>query len=177
MQFHAVATSAFKAGSCNFFEACRVFLHRLMQDLCLFWRGFQLYNKCSIHAQSISYRRKYSNGQAFFLPAGSHFFLPPDGKIAGFCRAIPALLPTVAEDFGGTLTDVIEQPGVVPEHRHRDLYHCLVLLAMHWLRARGQHAVMLQSWGDDGQTIALYQKMGFLLRQRFLAYHYELEEF
>ena len=109
-------------------------------------------------------------------PGGIFLAFAPDGSIAGFCRAIPALLSQESAGSDHTLTDEIEQPGVVPKHRHRDLYHCLVLTAMHWLRTKGQHAVVLQSWGDDEQTIALYQEMGFLLMQRFLAYQCHLHE-
>ncbi len=107
---------------------------------------------------------------------GIFLVFDPAGRIAGFCRAIPALVPKAPENPGDALTDEIEQPGVVPEHRHQDLYHCLVLTAMRWLRTKGRHAVVLQSWGDDEQTIAIYQKMGFLLLQRFLAYQCHLHK-
>jgi mycothiol synthase len=105
-------------------------------------------------------------------PGGIFLAFAPEGSIAGFCRAIPALLPQEPAD--SDLTDEVEQPGVVPEHRHQGLYLPLVLTALHWLHSQGRHAVMLQSWGDDEQTIASYQEIGWILMQRWLAYRCDL---
>lgn len=107
-------------------------------------------------------------------PGGIFLAFAPEGSVAGFCRAIAALSPQGSVD--ADLTDEIEQPGVVPEHRHQGLYRPLVLTALHWLRSQGQHAVVLQSWDDNEQTIAIYQEMGFVLMQHFLAYQYYLHE-
>ena len=107
-------------------------------------------------------------------PSGIFLAFASEGSVAGFCRAIPALSPQELED--SDLTDEVEQPGVVPEHRHQELYRPLVLTALHWLRSQGRHAVMLQSWGDDEQTIASYQEIGWIPMQRWLAYRYDLYE-
>jgi mycothiol synthase len=109
-------------------------------------------------------------------PGGIFLVFAPDGRVAGFCRAIRTLLPQESEASDDPLTDEIEQPGVMPEHRQRTLYHSLVVTALSWLGTRERHAVLLQSWGDDEQTIAIYQEMGFLLMQRFLAYQYTFHE-
>jgi mycothiol synthase len=100
----------------------------------------------------------------------------PDGGIAGFCRAISASLPQEADLLDSTCTDEIEQPGVVLEHRHQDLYRPLALTAMHWLREKARRSIILLSWGDDEQTIATYQGLGFLMRQHYLDYRYNLYE-
>jgi mycothiol synthase len=105
-------------------------------------------------------------------PGGIFLAIAPSGSVAGFCRAIPARPPQEPAD--SNLTDEVEQPGVVPEHRHQQLYRPLVLTALHWLRAQGHHAVLLQSWGDDEQTIASYQDAGLIVLQRWLAYRYDL---
>lgn len=68
---------------------------------------------------------------------------------------------------------MIDAPGVVPEHRRHGLYRPLVLTAMQWLRSHGQHAIALQSWGDE-QTISIYHAVGFELVQHFLAYRLDL---
>ncbi|GER89908.1 hypothetical protein KDW_40700 [Dictyobacter vulcani] len=105
---------------------------------------------------------------------GIFLVFAPDGEIAGFCRARRARLPREHEDSEELLTDEIEQPGVIPHHRHHALYHSLVLTAMHWLRTEGQHDVLLHSWGDNKQTIAIYQEIGFILLQHFFAYRCDL---
>ena len=61
MQLYPVATSGFKTDTGNRIKACRMLLQRTMQNPCLFWRRFQLYNKCSIHAGSISYIPTFVN--------------------------------------------------------------------------------------------------------------------
>ena len=105
-------------------------------------------------------------------PEGMFLVFAPEGSVAGFCRAIPAHV--LREQAGANLTDEVDQPGVVPEHRQQQLYRPLILTALHWLRTQGRHAVLLQSWGDDEQTIASYQDAGFLLLQHWLAFRCDL---
>lgn len=103
---------------------------------------------------------------------GMFLVFAPDGRVAGYCRAIPAR-PT-QEPADADLTDEVDQPGVVPEHRQQQLYRPLVLTALHWLRAQAPRAILLQSWGDDEQTIASYQDAGFILLQHWQAYRCDL---
>ena len=65
VQLHPVATFGFKTETCNRIEASGVLCHRAKQDMCLYWRRFQVYNKCSVHAESISYIRTFVNRQEF----------------------------------------------------------------------------------------------------------------
>jgi len=96
----------------------------------------------------------------------------PDSKVAGFCQVF---LNTehVAETLGGA-ADYLNGPGVVPEHRGRGLYRPLILTAMHWQRAHSPRAVTLELYGDDEQTVAIYQAVGFTLLQHFIAYRLDL---
>jgi mycothiol synthase len=104
-------------------------------------------------------------------PAGVFLAFAPGGSVAGFCRA---LLATENDNPDGNGTDQLDAPGVVPEHRHQGLYRPLVLTAMHWLRAQARHPIILQSWGDSDQTIAVYRDVGFELLQHFFAYRCDL---
>jgi mycothiol synthase len=100
-------------------------------------------------------------------PAGIFLAFAPGGSVAGICHAIRA----VEDDRPDRdRADQLDAPGVVPENRHRGLYRPLVLTAMHWLRAQAQHPIILQSWGESDQTIAIYRDVGFELLQHFLAY-------
>jgi mycothiol synthase len=106
-------------------------------------------------------------------PTGILLVFAPNGEVVGTCTAIPA---SDLEPGDSEAIDIIDAPGVAPEHRHQDLYSPLVLTALHWLRLSAQHTVELQSWGDDEQTIAFYQKIGFLVKQHFFSYRYDLDE-
>lgn len=68
---------------------------------------------------------------------------------ATLCIKDSPFLQQEPADSDQTLTDEIEQPGVVPEHRHQDLYRPLALAAMHWLRSQGQHAIMGRQRPND----------------------------
>lgn len=96
----------------------------------------------------------------------------PDGKVAGFCQMF---LNTehVAETLGGA-ADYLNGPGVVPEHRGQGLYRPLILTAMHWQRAHSSRAITLELYGEDEQTVAIYQAVGFTLLQHFIAYRLDL---
>jgi len=104
---------------------------------------------------------------------GLFLVFAPDGSIAGFCRAIRATEPKAPDALGSAAPDQLEQPGVVPEHRHQELYRPLALTALHWLRSNRSRDILLQSWGDTEQTIALYRSIGFTQLQHFLAYQQE----
>src|SRR5260370_35531044 len=56
MKLHAVATSGFKTGTGNLVKTTGMLLQGSLQDRGLFWCRIELYNKCSIHDKSISYR-------------------------------------------------------------------------------------------------------------------------
>ncbi len=103
-----------------------------------------------------------------FDPEGIWIAFAPNGDVAGTCRV------QLAQDNDGEVMDILDGPGVVPEHRHHKLQRPLVLTAMHWQRARSSKPVRLESWGDDEQTIALYRDLGFDLDQHYVAYRLNL---
>lgn len=76
VQLDAIAAPGFKASPGNLIKTGSMRLQRLLQETGPFWRRSELYNKCSIHAQSISSRQKFVKSQAFFRTEGSHCFLP-----------------------------------------------------------------------------------------------------
>ncbi|GCE10688.1 GNAT family N-acetyltransferase [Tengunoibacter tsumagoiensis] len=106
-----------------------------------------------------------------FDPTGLFLSFAPDGSVVGLCRAA---FNTAENCPPHRLIDILDAPGVVPEHRDKHVHLPLLLTAMHWLRSQGQHAVALQSWGDDEQTIANYRDIGFELLHHFLAYRKNL---
>ena len=91
-------------------------------------------------------------------PAGTFIVFGPGGVPVGQCRTFPAA--TYAPDDA---PHVLDQPGVVPDHRAAGLHAPLALTAAAWLRERGARPIRLESWGDDAATIALYEALGFSL--------------
>ena len=101
--------------------------------------------------------------QSHWDPEAVFMLFGPDGQAAGICFA-------EEDEARGT----IDSPGVVPEHRARQLHRPLVLAALAWLRRRGPRPVRLLSWGDDERTVGVYRSLGFGLAQHEVAYRFDL---
>ncbi len=85
-------------------------------------------------------------------PNGIFLAFAPDGSVIGSCKA-----QSVDPE------DLVDEPGVAPEHRHHRLQRPMVLTALRWLRAHSRRPVRLESWGDTPETVALYEEIGFQL--------------
>lgn len=97
-----------------------------------------------------------------FDPHGVFVVYDSTGAAVGQCRALAA-----TEEHASHL---IDQPGVVPEHRPAGLHAPLALTAAHWLREQGRRPVRLESWGDPSETIADYESLGFTLNEHQVSY-------
>jgi mycothiol synthase len=95
---------------------------------------------------------------------GVFIVFAPDGSPIGSCRALP-----------GDDEDLVDEPGVAPEHRHYRLQRPMVLTALAWLRKQGQKKpVRLESWGDTPETVELYKGIGFQLVEHAVSLKYDL---
>ncbi len=102
----------------------------------------------------------------YWTPESIFLTFAPDGSVIGNCRAMP-----------GETEDVVDEPGVAPQHRAHRLQRPMVLNALCWLRAKGRRPVRLESWGDTPETVALYEEIGFKLAEHSLSMTYQLETF
>jgi len=86
----------------------------------------------------------------------------PDGTVVGSCRSESGA-------WTGEAEDLVDEPGIAPEHRALKLQRPMVLTALRWLREQGRRPVRLESWGDTPETVALYQEIGFKLVEHALS--------
>jgi mycothiol synthase len=94
----------------------------------------------------------------------------PDGDPAGIC--LTEANPT-RRDEAGQPVGFIDSLGVVPAHRRRGLARALLLTGMHWLRAHGQGAIDLDTWGHNDRALPLYTGVGFAVTRRGTLYRRE----
>ena len=88
-----------------------------------------------------------------FDAAGIFLVFDASGAAVAHCRTIAA--------GDAEQPHILDEPGIVPEHRAAGLHAPLVLTAAHWLRAQGERPIRLESWGDTADTVALYTSLGF----------------
>lgn len=74
------------------------------------------------------------------------------------CASIQGLI-----DVSGN--GAIQNVGVIPNHRHRGLGHCLLGLALHGYQMRGIHYANLEVTAENATALQLYQSMGFQITQ------------
>lgn len=99
---------------------------------------------------------------AEFDPEGIFIVVDANGEAVAQCRSQAA--------EGADSPYILDQPGVVPEHRAAGLHVPLALHAAYWLRSRGGGPVRLESWGDPAATIALYEALGFEIAGHKVSY-------
>lgn len=104
-----------------------------------------------------------------FDPQAIFVIIAPDGSPAGMNRVESA-------SKSGMTEDILDGPGIAPEHRQQKLQTALVLHGLAWLRAKGRYPVRLESWGDSHETIAQYEEIGFHVVEHYLAYRKDLRK-
>lgn len=106
---------------------------------------------------------------ARFDPRGIFLVFHETGAAVAQCRTLAA-----AADDGPDRPHVLDEPGIVPEHRAAGLHSPLVLTAARWLQAQGARPIRLESWGDTAETVAIYESLGFALVEHDISYVREL---
>lgn len=96
-------------------------------------------------------------------PNGVFVVFGPGGAPVGQCRTFPAAADAPPDAPALPAPHVLDQPGIVPDHRAAGLHAPLALTAAHWLRGQGARPIRLESWGDAAETIAVYEALGFAL--------------
>jgi mycothiol synthase len=104
---------------------------------------------------------------AYWEPQDTLLVFAPDDDVVGICQTRPS---SKRDDQGGERTHLLGAPGIAPAHRNRGLHRPMVLAAMHWLRSYAQTPIVLESYGDNEQTIAIYRDIGYVLDQHIVAY-------
>src|SRR5574341_623058 len=75
----------------------------------------------------------------------------------------------------GELSDLLDGPGIIQEHREQGYQRQLVLAGIHLLRKKGNRPITLEFWGDNENALNIYRSLGFGMVNRYIAYHKELE--
>lgn len=104
-----------------------------------------------------------------FDPQGIFLVFDETGAAVAQCR-------TLAAGDAPDQPHILDEPGIVPEHRAAGLHAPLVLTAAHWLRARDARPIRLESWGDSAETVVLYTTLGFTLIEHEVSYVRELAD-
>ncbi len=99
-------------------------------------------------------------------PHGIWVAFGPDGAPAGTLRA-------VSQD--SETEDLIDGPGVAPQHRACRLQRPLILTAAGWLRGQGRRTLRMECWGDTTETVVLYQELGFRVAEHAVSFKQDLE--
>ena len=75
----------------------------------------------------------------------------------------------------GELSDLLDGPGIIQEHREQGYQHPMVLAGIQRLRQKGTRPITLEFWGDNENALDIYRSLGFEMVNRYIAYHKELE--
>jgi len=93
--------------------------------------------------------------------------------ICGIC----SLKPEGKKDGDGSVSDLLDAPGVIKKYREQGYQRQLVLAGIQHLRQKDSHThhVTLEFWGESENALNLYRELGFEMLNHFLTYHKELQ--
>jgi mycothiol synthase len=119
------------------------------------------------HHQNVTSADRYVD---YYGEEGSHLFFNADDQLVGICAG----RPEGKTDEPG-ISNLLDAPGLIKEHRHKGYQKILLLTVMNWLRQKNQYPFTLEYWGDDEDALAIYRSLGFEMTNQLMTYHKELK--
>jgi len=93
-----------------------------------------------------------------------------NNSIFGIC----SLKSQGKKEANGELSDLLDGPGIIQEHREQGYQRQLVLAGIQHLRKKGINPITLEFYGDNENALDIYHALGFEMVNLFIAYHKEL---
>ena len=87
---------------------------------------------------------------------------------------ILSVKPEGKKDGNGSVTDLLDAPGVIKEYREQGYQRQLVLAGIQHLHKKGSRPITLEFWGDGEFALNLYRELGFEMVNHYIAYYKEL---
>ena len=93
-------------------------------------------------------------------------------NVCGIC----SLKPEGKKDGDGSVSDLLDAPGVIKEYREQGYQRQLVLAGIKHLRKHDDHThpITLEFWGESELALNIYYELGFEMLNQFITYHKEL---
>ena len=119
------------------------------------------------HHQNVTSADRYLD---YYGKEGTHLFFDAQGALIGICAGKPK-----GKTDGQGISNLLDAPGLVKEHRHKGYQRPLLLTVMNWLRQKNPYPYTLEYWGDDEDAISVYRSLGFELTHQQMTYHKDLK--
>jgi mycothiol synthase len=127
----------------------------------------ECYKEMAGHHQNVISADRFIH---YYGDEGIHLLFDENNSLIGICAA----KPEGKTDERG-LSDLLDAPGIVKEHRHKGFQRFVTLAVMNWLREKGTRPITLEYWGDDEATLDIYRDLGFELILQQVMYRRELQ--
>ena len=103
-------------------------------------------------------------------PEDNFLLFTQNGEVVGTCRGE---ISEYLSERRGVRTGYLDAPGIVPEHRSKNLYLPLLLHIANWVCKQELVDIEMESWGDDPQVLAQYQQAGFKIMHQQAIYRWQ----
>jgi len=90
--------------------------------------------------------------------------------VCGIC----SLKPEGKKDGDGSVTDLLDAPGVIKAYRDEGYQRQLVLAGIQHLRKKETRPITLEFWGESESALNIYSELGFEMINHLLTYHKEI---
>ena len=79
------------------------------------------------------------------------------------------------KEGNGEVSDLLDGPGILQEHREKGYQRQMVLAGIQRLRQNGTRPITLEFWGESESALDSYRELGFEMVDRYITYHKELK--
>ena len=113
------------------------------------------------------------------FPRFLHYYKPEDilllynekDEVVGIC----SMKSEGKKDRDGEISDLLDGPGIIQEHRDKGYQRQMMLAGIQHLRQRERRPITLEFWGESKSALESYREIGFEMAYHLITYHKELK--
>ena len=79
------------------------------------------------------------------------------------------------KEGNGEISDLLDGPGILQEHREKGYQRQMMLAGIQHLRQHGTRPITLEFWGESEFALNIYRELGFEMVNQYNTYHKELK--
>ena len=92
-------------------------------------------------------------------------------SVVGIC----SLKSQGKKEGNGEVSDLLDGPGILQEHREKGYQRQMVLAGIQHLRQHGMRSITLEFWGESESALNIYRELGFEMVNQYITYHMDLK--
>jgi mycothiol synthase len=114
---------------------------------------------------------KFPRFLQYYKPEDILLLYDEKDAVVGIC----SLRSEGKKEANGEVSDLLDGPGILQEHRDKGYQRQMMLAGIQHLRQKGTRPIVLEFWGESESALNIYRELGFEMVNQYNTYHKELK--